>query len=142
MSRYERPPGGVGRLPGDGAEGDGWITFAMVMFGLAGAVNVLDGIVALTRSEFYVADATYVFSDLKTWAWITLILGAVQLLAVAAIGKGRPWARWFGIFAAGINAIGQLAWVPAYPVIALAMFAVDILIIYALTVYGKEGVAA
>ena len=38
MSRYERPPGGVGRLPGDGAAGDGWITFAMVMIGLAGAV--------------------------------------------------------------------------------------------------------
>ena len=142
MSRYERPPGGVGRLPGEGEVGDGWITFAMVMFGLAGAVNVLDGIVALTRSEFYVGDAMYVFSDLKTWAWIVLILGALQLLSVMAIGKGRTWARWFGIAVAGLNAIGQLAWVPAYPVIALAMFAVDILIIYALTVYGGRTLAA
>ena len=122
--------------------GDGWITFAMVMIGLAGAVNVLDGIVGLTRSQFYAENAVFVFSDLKTWAWIVLILGALQLLAVAALGKGRQWARWFAIAVAAVNAVGQLAWVPAYPVIALAIFAVDILIIYGLTVYGDRELAA
>ena len=35
-----------------------------------------------------------------------------------------------------VNAIGQLAFVPAYPVWGLAMFAVDILIIYALAVHA------
>ena len=45
-------------------------------------------------------------------------------------------ARWFGILAASINAIGQLYYVPAYPFWSLSMFAVDILIIYGLAAYG------
>jgi hypothetical protein len=37
---------------------------------------------------------------------------------------------------AAVNAIGQLFFLPAFPFWALTMFAVDILIIYALAVYG------
>jgi hypothetical protein len=110
----------------------------MVMLAFAGIVNVRDGIVALTQSKFYVQDAVYVFSDLNTWGWIVLLLGALQLLAAWSIGSGQTWARWFAIVVAAVNAIGQLAWVPAYPVWALAIFAVDILIIYALTVYAPR----
>lgn len=120
--------------------GDGWVTFAMVMIALAGIINVLDGIVALTQSKVYVQDAVFIFSDLNTWAWIVLLLGALQLIAAVSIGSGQTWARWFAIFAVSVNAIGQLAWVPAYPVWALALFAVDILIIYALTAYAGRPV--
>ena len=122
-------------FPGERA-GDGWITFAMVMLAFLGFANVLDGIVALTRSKFYVEDAVFVFSDLRTWAWIVLALGALQLLAAAALGAGRQWARWFAIAVAAINALGQLAFVPAYPFWALSLFAVDIFVIYALCMYG------
>ena len=56
--------------------------------------------------------------------------------------SGAQWARWFGIVIAALNAIGQLAWIQAYPWWSLAIFTVDILIIYALTVYGgKNGPA-
>jgi hypothetical protein len=120
----------------DTVEGAGWVTFAAVMLGLAGAFNFFDGILALSKSRFYTADATYVFSDLNTWGWIILVLGAIQLLAAFTLMGGSELARWFGIAAAGINAIGQLMFVPAYPFWALSLFAVDILIIYALAVYG------
>ncbi len=137
MSAHEQPSGGSSRY-GTETQGDGWVTFAMVMLAFAGIVNVLDGIVAVTQSKFFVQDAVFVFSDLKTWGWIVLLLGALQLLAAWSIGSGQTWARWFAIFVAAVNAIGQLAWVPAYPVWALAIFAVDILIIYALTVYAPR----
>ena len=123
-------------------KGTGWIGFAAIMLGFAGTMAILDGIVALSKSSFYTANARYVFSDLRTWAWITLILGAVSILAAFGIVSGAQWARWFGIVVAAINAIGQLAWAQAYPWWSLAIFTVDILIIYALTVYGgKEGPA-
>ncbi len=123
-------------------KGTGWIGFAAIMLGFAGTMAILDGIVALSKSSFYTNNAKYVFSDLRTWAWITLILGAVSILAAFGIVSGAQWARWFGIVVAAINAIGQLAWVQAYPWWSLAIFTVDILIIYALTVYGgKEGPA-
>jgi hypothetical protein len=120
----------------DTVEGAGWVTFAAVLLGLAGAFNVFDGILALSKSRFYTAEATYVFSDLNTWGWIVLVLGVLQLLAAFSLMGGSELARWFGIFVAGLNAIGQLMFVPAYPFWALSLFAVDILIIYALAVYG------
>jgi hypothetical protein len=117
-------------------KGLGWVTFAAVMLGVAAVWNVIDGILAVSKSHVFAANAHYVFSDLNTWGWIVLILGIIEGLAAVALLSGREWARWFGIGVAGVSAIGQLMFVPAYPVWALAIFAVDIFIIYALAVYA------
>jgi hypothetical protein len=120
----------------EGVRGGGWILFAASLLGLAGAWNTIQGILAIADSRVYVGEHTFVFSDLKTWGWIVLILGVLQLVAAFGVVGGSEAATWFGIGVAGLNAIGQLMWLPAYPFWALTMFAVDILIIYALAVYG------
>jgi hypothetical protein len=117
-------------------KGVGWVTFAAILLGLAGSWNVINGILAISSSRVYTASSVYVFSDLNTWGWIVLLLGTVQVLAGLSILTGSEFARWFGIAAASVNAIGQLSYVPIYPWWAIAMFSVDILIIYALAVYG------
>jgi predicted membrane metal-binding protein len=115
------------------------VVFAAVMLGLAGTWNVIDGILALANSKVYGVNSVYVFSDLRTWGWIVLLLGALQLFASFAVFTGSEFARWFGIVAAGLNAIAQLAFVPVYPFWALMMFSADILVIYGLAVYaGKK----
>jgi len=114
----------------------GWLGFAGVMLGLAGVWNLTEGLLAIGDSRVYVADSVFVFSNINTWGWIIMVLGAIQLLAAFTLMSGSELARWFGIFAAGLNAIGQLMFVPAYPFWAISLFAVDILIIYALAVYG------
>jgi hypothetical protein len=119
-------------------KGAGWIVYAATMLGLAGTLAVLDGIVALSRSSFYAAGARFVFSDLRTWGWITLALGVVAILAAFAIVAGAAWGRWFGITVASLNAIGQLAWIQAYPWWSVAIFTLDMLVIYALAVYGGK----
>jgi hypothetical protein len=128
---YETQAGFMGDPPGTG-----WVGFAAVMLGLAGVWNFIDGILAISSAHIYIDNANYIFSDLNTWGWIVLILGILQAVAAFGLLNGSEWARWFGIIVAGINAIGQLAFVDAYPFWALAMFSVDILIIYALTVYA------
>jgi hypothetical protein len=119
-----------------GRAGSGWIQYAALLLVLAGTFNLIDGIVALTRSKFYVAGARYVFSDLRTWGWIVLVLGALQLFAALNIARGSEFARWFGVGAAGINAIAQLLFLPGYPLWSIAAFTMDILVVYALIVYG------
>jgi hypothetical protein len=118
------------------AAGAGWVTFAMVMLGLAGAWNVFDGVLAISSSRVYAGHQTLVFSDLSTWGWIVALLGVGQLVAALALLHGSEVARWFGIAAAGLNGLGQLMFAPAAPVWAITMFAVDVLIIYALAAYG------
>ena len=117
-------------------EGGGWIVFAASLLGLAGLWNVIQGILAIGDSRVYVGETTFVFSNLNTWGWIILVLGVAQLLAAFAIVGGSEFGRWFGIACAGVNAIGQLFFISAYPFWAIAIFALDILIIYALAVYG------
>ena len=116
--------------------GGGWITFAAIMLGLVGTFNVLEGILAIANSRVYTAHSTFVFSNLRTWGWIILILGVFQLIAAFSLFGGSEIARWFAVSVAGINAIGQLYYVPAYPFWSLMLFAVDILIIYGLVAYA------
>jgi hypothetical protein len=120
----------------DSPSGVGWVTFAAVLLGLAGVWNSIDGILAIAGSRVYTASSVFVFSNLNTWGWIVLILGIIQLIAAGSLLAGSEFARWFGITAAGLNAIGQLMFVPAYPWWAVAMFALDVLIIYGLAVYA------
>ena len=119
-----------------GPSGAGWLAFAGFMLGLAGIWNVIDGILAISESRVFVGEQVFVFGDLNTWGWIILALGVLQLIAAFTVAAGNEFGRWIGIGAAGANAIGQLLFVPAFPLWAMAIFAVDILIIYALTVYG------
>ncbi len=118
------------------SRGGGWIVFAASLLGLAGVWNAIQGILAVADSRVYVGEQTFIFSNLNTWGWIVLVLGILQLFAAFAIIGGSEWARWFGIACAGVNAIGQLAFLQAQPFWAISMFAIDILIIYALAVYG------
>jgi hypothetical protein len=124
----------------DVSSGTGWIGFAAVMLGFAGLWNTMNGILAIANSRVYAADAVYIFSDLNTWGWIITALGALQLIAASAVLTGSELARWFGIVVAGVNAMGQLYFLPAYPFWALSIFAVDILIIYGLVAYGGRRV--
>lgn len=114
----------------------GWLVFAASILGIAGTFSLIDGIVALSRSKFYTANAVYVFSDLRTWGWITLIVGAVALVAAFGVLSGSQFARWFGMIAAGLNAVSQFMFIQGYPFWSLIVFACDVLVIYALAVYG------
>ncbi len=120
------------------AEGPGWLLFATVMIVIAGVLNVFWGIAAISNSKFFAQHATYVVSDLKTWGWIMLIIGVLEILAAFSIIAGGQYGRWFGIVMASLNAISVLMSIPAYPFWALCVFGVDILIIYGLAAYGGQ----
>jgi hypothetical protein len=121
--------------------GYGWLMFAATMLGLAGILTIIDGIVALSKSKFYTANATYVFSNLHTWGWITLIIGVLLIIAAMGVVAGSQFSRWFGMIVAGLNAIAQFSFMQAYPFWSLLVFALDVLVIYALAVYGGRRTA-
>ena len=120
-------------------ESSGWILFAGIMILIAGILNIVYGIAAIDNSKFFAGHTEFVVSSLKTWGWITLIIGILEVLAAFSIWAGGAFGAIFGIFAASISAIGALLSIPAYPFLSLAIFAVDILIIYGLAAYGARG---
>ena len=120
-------------------EGRGWVTFAGIMILLVGIMNVIYGIAAVDKSTFFVQDARYVvFNDLNTWGWILLVVGVVQLIAAFGIWARRGWGRWIGIVSASGNAILQLLFISSFPLAALALFAIDVMVIYGLASYDYK----
>jgi hypothetical protein len=99
-------------------------------------VNIIDGIAAISKSSFFVGQAKFVISDLKTLGWVLLIVGIVQLGTSFGVWLRWTGVRWVGVAIASVNAIAQLLVMPAYPLWAVSLFALDILVIYALIAYG------
>ena len=120
----------------DDIRGEGWLMFAGIMVLIVAVLNVIYGIAAIDSSKFFIEDERFILSDLNTWGWIVLIIGVLQLFAAFSIWAGGEYGRWIGLITAGISAIGALLALPGYPFWSLAVFALDILIIYGLAAYG------
>jgi hypothetical protein len=120
----------------------GWQTFSGLVLALGGLFAVVDGLMAVYKSTFFVGSAVFVFSDLKTWGWITFGIGVLAIVSGFAVFSGREWARWTGILVASLGALGQMLTAQAYPLWSLMIMAVYVLAVYGLAVYGVRESAA
>ncbi len=122
------------------AEGRGFglIIFAAVLLAVVGFFNLLDGIAAIANSHVFIANAHYVVGDLRAWGWCMTILGALQLIAVVGVLMGNQLARWFAVAVVGLNAIGQMFFITAYPFWSLMIIALDIVALWGLCAYGSR----
>lgn len=120
----------------DDIRGAGWLMFAGIMILIVATLNIIYGIAAIDGARFFIEDEKFILSDLSTWGWIILVIGVLQLFAGFSIWAGGEYGRWIGIITASVSAIGALLTIPGYPFWSLAIFAIDILIIYGLAAYG------
>ena len=122
----------------DKVRGVGRARFAAVLLMIGGVLNIIYGIAAIGNSKFFVHDTHYVFASLKSWGWITLILGILAILASLSLFRGETFGRYFGIAAGSLAAIGAMLDIPAYPFWSLAVFGLSLWIIAGLTIPGPE----
>jgi hypothetical protein len=117
----------------------GWIWFAALMLVVLGVFNVIDGLVALFRDNFFTVDnGQLVVWNLTAWGWIHLIFGALQIVAGVFLFSGNTVARIAAIVLTGFNAIAQLAFVGAYPVWSIIVIAIDVIVLWALVMHGRD----
>jgi hypothetical protein len=116
--------------------GEGWINFAMFMIAISGFVSVVAGIAAIFNSHVYDERAEVVFDSLKTWGWIVLLIGLLQFAVVVGIQLGTQWARWAGAVLASLSILGHVMWANGNPWWSLTVIGLDVLVIYALMMYG------
>jgi len=118
--------------------GYGLVLFAAILLLVIGCFNLIYGIAAIAQSHVFTAHAHYVFGDLRSWGWITLIFGCLQLLAAAGILAGSQAARWFAVAVIALNTIEQMFSIPAYPFWSLLIIAMDVIALYGLCAYGSR----
>ena len=118
--------------------GAGRAAFVAILLLIAGTLNVIYGIAALGDANFYANNTAYVISSLHTWGWITILLGVLQLFAGVSLLGGGTFGRVIGIVAASLGAIGALLAVGgAFPFWSLGIFAICLICIHGLVVYGE-----
>lgn len=129
--------------PGPAAASRPWVAglavFAGVIMIAVGVVAALNGIAALVGDPIYVTVAGYLYAmDLTTWGWIHLILGVLVAVAGGAVIAGQPWARVTGIMLAGLHLIANFLFLPYAPWWSLLIIALDVAVIWALSVYRPD----
>ena len=115
--------------------GSGWFTFAAVMFGLAGASNLLWGIGALDKKS-YLPEEGLLASNLELWGWLSLIWAALAITGSVLLFTRNPWSAGAAIVLAALNAVFWLFAIPVLPIWSLIVIAIDVMIIYGLSVHS------
>jgi hypothetical protein len=117
----------------------GLTLFAATMMIMVGSFQAIQGIVALANDTFYVVGQEWIFEfDVTAWGWIHLLMGILVATAGFFLLRGALWARIVGITAAGLSALVNFAWLPYYPVWSILIITLDVFIIWALTVHGRD----
>ena len=117
----------------------GWITFAAVMLAISGGLNFFYGLIAAINDEWVVfGNRADVYLDVSAWGWIHMVLGAVVFAAGLALLSGNILARMVGVIAATFSIVANFMWLPVYPVWSIIVITMDVLIIWAITVHGRE----
>jgi hypothetical protein len=117
----------------------GWIAFAGIIMIIAGAFQMFAGLVALLDDEFYVTTPEYVLQlDTTAWGWIHMLIGIVLVAAGVGVYSGNVLARTVGVFVAAGSMLSVFIWLPWYPLWGFVVLFVDISVIWALTVHGRD----
>ncbi len=117
----------------------GWIAFAGIIMIVAGIFQAFAGLVAIADDSFFVLTTDYLVKfDPTTWGWIHLIIGIIVLASGFGVFSGNVAARTVGVIAAAVSGITAFLWLPWYPVWGVVIIAVDIAVIWALTVHGRD----
>jgi len=121
----------------------GWVIFAGILMFMIGSFNALAGIVALFNDEYYLVsqDGLLIEVDYSAWGWGLLLYGIALGIAGWGVVVGQTWARVVAIILVAINALVNLAFLSAQPVWTTIVIALDVIVIYALVVHGREAKA-
>jgi hypothetical protein len=125
---------------GDVTGWTGWVVFGGVMLIVMGGLQITQGLVALFKDGFYAVDpdGLVVEVDYNTWGWIHLAIGLVGVLVGIGLLAGNLAARMAGVVIAVLSALVNMVFISAYPVWSMIVIALDVIVIFAIIVHGRE----
>ena len=116
-----------------------WGIFAAIMMILGGILNGFYGLVATVNDDWVVwTNRKSVYLDLSTWGWVHMVVGGLVILAGLGVLSGNVVARTVGVVLACISVVSNFLFIPVHPLWALTVIVLDVLVIWALTVHGRE----
>ena len=112
-----------------------WGGFAAVILFLAGMFSALYGLGAVLNDEAVTVGGNggVIVWDFTVWGWVHMAIGTAMVAVSVGLVTTKSWARWAAVFFATLNAIAQVTIITAFPIWALIVIALDVVVIYHLT---------
>ncbi len=118
----------------------GWVAFAGIMLIMLGIFQAIQGFVAIFDQGYYLVgrEGLVVNVDYTAWGWVHLVLGLIAIAVGFGLMAGNMAARIAGVVVAILSATLNVLFIAAYPVWSMIVITVDIIVIYAIIVHGRE----
>jgi hypothetical protein len=117
----------------------GWVMFAGVMMIIAGLIWAVQGFIAVFNGDLVIFGTEgALFLNVTGWGWVHIVLGLLLLLCGILVLRGNLFGRTIAVLLAMASIVINFIWLPVYPVWAIVIITLDVLIIYAVTVHGRE----
>ncbi len=116
----------------------GVAVFAAAMLLMSGLSQFLLGIASLFGGEVFINVGDYIFSfDTTVWGWIHILIGVVLAVVGFFVLRGSGWAIWAAIGLAVLNGLLNFMWLPTYPIWAVVLIAIDVVVVWALATISQ-----
>jgi len=109
----------------------GGVTFAALLILIAGTLDLVWGISALSNRDFFRADEL-LFESLSTWGWVYLVVGAIQLAVGFLVLTDHALGFALGIFGAFLSILVNFLSIGAYPIWSCLLIGLGFFVLFAL----------
>ena len=117
----------------------GWIAFAGLVMLMVGCFTIIAGLAMLINPDSFTGVKDGLIKQGATsWGWWKIVVGTIMVLAGLGVFTGNILARTVGIIIALVSAVSAFAWMPFSPVWAVIIIAIDVAVIWALSVHGRD----
>jgi hypothetical protein len=118
----------------------GGATFAAAALLLtSGILTLLTGVSAVVNNQLLVVGPDYEYKFNTTgWGWIHIVLGILLIVVAFGLFWGTTWARVMAIILACLGIVAMFLWLPYYPVWAIVLIALDVLVIWAIATWDTS----
>lgn len=118
----------------------GWVWFGAFALLTVGLFNVVAGLVAVFQDDKVLAWSGngVVLFDVSAWGWVHLLLGIALTALGLALFSGAAWARYTACVLVVLNLVAQFVSLPVTPWWSLTVIALDVVVLWALTVHGAD----
>ena len=117
----------------------GWIAFAAFALMLSGTLTTISGFLAVINNNWSTWNNDGApYGTVYWWGWWTFFVGLFVLGVGMALLRGNVVARTVAVFVAAGSVISQFVSLNIAPLWSLIVIAIDVLVIWAVIVHGRE----
>lgn len=117
----------------------GWVAFAGILMIISGVLGAIQGLFAVFNDDLVIFGREgALLLDITGWGWVHMLLGLLLLLSGILVLRGNMFGRIVAVILATLSIIANFIWLPVYPVWAIVVITMDIFILYAVMVHGRE----